>query len=776
MIGISNNKTSKTDLIRYNPEYILDNICLKYEEIEELNGEYGLECLFLIDDKMDKGAYDLITEDSLITCDCEYGVEYFRIAQVRKNRRDIEVYARHITISEVLTLWCEDVRPTNLGGNAAINWIFDKSKGVNWLNVSSNIANLGTAYYLNKNVYQALFDSDNSFLDRWGGEVYRRGFNLAINAKVGEDRGVTIRSRKNLRGFEVSGNINKLATRIYPVGYNGITITEKYIDSPIINNYSKVYTQEVKFEDIRVNDENYAEGFPTLAAAQEELRKRTKKLFEIDKVDTITSEYRVDFVELSKTEEYKDYSILETTFIGDTIQVVEEALGLDIMVRVIKRRYDCLRKIRIETELSNKDIKVKPPTIGDIIKEIENMPSQDNTLQKAKDNATDLINSGLKDSHVIVKKDEILIMDTKDINTAKRVWRFNLSGMGYSSTGYFGEFGLAMTMDGSIVADFITTGILNANLIRTGSIRNFDGSLEINLEGKGIDFKKNGNKAVSVNGSQVEWYDWEGTTRTSRVGNIYSTRRDGEINKPGISLGHREKAHLTLSYFDEATGNYHPYIDFNHARTLASDYDITVWTEMLFKEGIYLPYIKSSLGTKGNGNDLFAQQNSWVANKDFTVNGNLRVYGDIYCNGTIKGVIKNFNGEIIYPPQSAGVVDYARQLIGLPYSQDYFNYLTNNKPPFADCSSLCQWSYYQIGKTISRTTYTQIKEGIEIQYGQPLQAGDMIFSNFSSPGVPEHVYMYSGNNTVIEAQTFGTNVLERSFGGWFSGMRVRRML
>ena len=72
-------------------------------------------------------------------------------------------------------------------------------------------------------------------------------------------------------------------------------------------------------------------------------------------------------------------------------------------------------------------------------------------------------------------------MDTKDINTATKVWRFNSGGLGYSSTGYNGEYGLAMTIDGQIVADFITTGVLNANLIKTGVLSSIDGSITINL-------------------------------------------------------------------------------------------------------------------------------------------------------------------------------------------------------------------------------------------------------------------------------------------------------
>lgn len=488
MIHLFNAKTSKSDLIENNGDYILNMITSKAIITEGLNDEYSLDATFKVVDGHLNDAYDMIAEDSLIKINDEYGEEYFRIAQVKKDKKSITVFARHLTISDILTMWCESVRPENQNGNGAINWIFDGAKGTNPFKVSSNISDLATAYYENKTVYEALFTADNSFLKRWGGEVYRRGFNIQINNRIGADRGVSIRSRKNLTGFESNTNLNSLTTRIYPKGYNGITIDEKFIDSPIIGNYARVYSREVKFDDVRVNDDDYTDGFETLEAAQEELRKRVNKMYEVDKVDVISATYRVDFVQLEKTEEYKNYSILERTWLGDTVNVIEENLNVDIDVRVIKRQYDCLKKERISTELSNKDTKVKPPTLGDIVTELEKIPNGDMILEQAKENATALINAGMKDSHVVVRKNEILIMDTEDINTCVEIWRFNRGGLGFSNSGYYGKFETAITNDGQIVADFITAGILNANLIKTGILTNYDNNFMINMETGEIKF------------------------------------------------------------------------------------------------------------------------------------------------------------------------------------------------------------------------------------------------------------------------------------------------
>lgn len=531
MICLFNSTASKSDLIQTNGDYILDMLCTSAIITEELNGEYSFDGVFRISDTFPKALYDMLTEESILKVSEEYGEEYFRIAKVIKSPRNITVFARHITISDILTLWCEDVRPENQNGAGAISWIYNNSIGNKLLTVNSDITETNTSYFINKNVYECLFTADNSFLDRWGGEVYRRGLNLSINKRVGADRGVTIRSKKNLTGFEATTSVDTLITRIYPKGYDGITINEKYIDSKYINNYARIYSKEVKFDDIKVNGESIDDGFETLVEAQEELKRRVKQMYEVDRVDLLTASYRINFVELGKTEEYKNYSILEKTWLGDTVEVIEDTLGINISVRVLKRKFDVLKNKRTETELSNKDIKTKPPTIQQIANEIEKIPTTDTFLQMAKDQATSVINAGIN-GYVVANKNEILIMDTSDKNTATKVWRFNVNGIGYSNTGYYGEYGTAITMEGQIVADFITTGVLNANLIKTGIIKSLNGESFINLDTgearlTGTVKSYSGNQYVSLGSGGVTFQDWRRKEQMLRMGiAFFDSNRD----------------------------------------------------------------------------------------------------------------------------------------------------------------------------------------------------------------------------------------------------------
>ena len=147
---------------------------------------------------------------------------------------------------------------------------------------------------------------------------------------------------------------------------------------------------------------------------------------------------------------------------------------------------------------------------------IEKVPSYQSILKDAQDNATQLINSALN-GYVVTRPNEILIMNTNDIKTATRVWRWNLNGLGYSKDGYSGTFGTAITMDGGIVADFIVAGTMLADRIRGGMLKlggmnNVNGSMQI----------------INSSGAVVGQWDKDGINITSGSVNA-STIKGGEM-------------------------------------------------------------------------------------------------------------------------------------------------------------------------------------------------------------------------------------------------------
>ena len=120
--------------------------------------------------------------------------------------------------------------------------------------------------------------------------------------------------------------------------------------------------------------------------------------------------------------------------------------------------------------------------------ELEGMATESEILNNAKRRADDLINS-FTTGYITITEDpdnggsnELFVTDTKittkeeALTKASRYWRWNLNGLGYynkNDSNYNNPNGLklALTMNGEIVADFITAGTLNANIIRAGLLR-----------------------------------------------------------------------------------------------------------------------------------------------------------------------------------------------------------------------------------------------------------------------------------------------------------------
>lgn len=451
----------------------LDEYCTKCETEEDLpSGNYVLDATFLIEDNIQ----DLLHEEAILKVLMDYGYEIFRITKPNKGTRYIDIVARQITITDSSTLWLEDVRPTNQSGTAAADWLVTNSVGVKEIEISSDIAAVSTAYYPTMSLYKALHDCDQSFLNRWGGEIHRRGYIEYINSHIGINRGFVIREGKNLNGFNGSSNIDNLITRACGKGYNGLL--GNYIDSPLINNYNRVYTDIIEYQDVKIKDENSDDGYDTEALAIAELDRRIGLEYSNNDIDKIKASYDINFVQLEKTEEYKKYIVAEKAYIGDSLRVYIPRLKIDITVRVTNKKYDCLAQKTKETKLSSY-VETKALSMKAIIADLRAQYTQSNSSSIAS-YIDAIIKAGMQDSYVVCRKNELLIMDSTDLNTAVNVTRYNKNGLAFSTTGYYGTYAYGFTIDGKINASLIVTGILNANIIKTGKIQG--GAVEFDLD------------------------------------------------------------------------------------------------------------------------------------------------------------------------------------------------------------------------------------------------------------------------------------------------------
>lgn len=456
---ITLHESNSIDFLNNNGLGILKD-CTSAEIVEEINGEFSITVEYPAEGRLCK---ELI-EERIIVSEVGYGeLQAFRIKQISETLKNKKIYATHIfyDLSDNLL---EDIYPKNLNGNSALNWILSKTQYEHKFTGFSNVDVSKNARYVRKNVTQALIGNDeNSFVNRWGGEIIRDNFKISIvNKRQHSNEKKRVIYRKNLKGITFNIDSTTIGTRLMPIGYDALMLPEKYIDSPLINNYPHPIIKLLEYSDVKLKTSENEEGFETLEEARDELRKLTRQDIEagIDKPCMSTT---IDFIKLSDTEEYKKYKNLEELYIGDSINVYIEKMNIDVEQRIVKTTYNPLTHKFTKYELGNVKTNYATQSVKNENKLQEiTLP---NLLAVAKTNATAQITSALG-GYVYKTQSELFIMDTDDPNTAQKVWRWNLNGLGYSSTGINGEYGLAMTQDGKIVADFITTGTMSVARIK----------------------------------------------------------------------------------------------------------------------------------------------------------------------------------------------------------------------------------------------------------------------------------------------------------------------
>lgn len=447
--------------------------CTVARLIEELNGSYEVELEHPMDDY---GKYLNLVEDNIIKADNQL----FRIYFKKRILGSVNVKARHI-FYDLIDYFLEDMTLTSMNGAAALDWMLTHTHDIanhpHGFRSVSDVPNLGTWAIKYKNPVEAIMGTD-GIISQIGGEIERDNFTINLHNTRGADRGVLVAYRKNIQGIEETLDTSGIVTRILPVGKDGLKLTAQigtapigYIDSPYIDNYPHPKVAQIDFSDI--------DNVTDLAIAGNDYILNSG-------CDIPQYNYKVDFIELTKTEEYKDYAILETVYMGDIVTIKHIKLGLNLKARVIKIEKNLITDRIDKIELGA----FKPNISNNINKAIQairlELVKTTSDFEIAVANATQQI-TGALGGNILIRQGEdgkpyeMLIMDTTNVMTAQKVWRWNIGGLGYSTTGINGPFPLAITQDGSIVATFITSGILNASLLKAGTITSTDGSLSINL-------------------------------------------------------------------------------------------------------------------------------------------------------------------------------------------------------------------------------------------------------------------------------------------------------
>lgn len=325
---------------------------------------------------------------------------------------------------------------------------------------------------------------EGSILDVFGGEYEFDKYEIKLLTRRGRDSGVTLRYGKNITDIEQSEDFGSIITGVVPYweGMDGtvVKLPENVIEGQCADTYS--------FRRTIVKD--FSESFdeqPTVA----QLRAEATAYVANNNIGLPTLNLKVSFEHLAQYTGYENLQLLETLNLGDTVSIYYEPLGISATARIVKTNYDCLNEKYVSVQIGSvkSDLEqVMSRTTKDVaqVKEsvTQTIPS---LIDEAVEHATDLI-TGVDGGYYIVNTDanghpyEALWMDTDDKATAKDVIRINKNGIGFSKKGYNGPYKDAWTIDGKLVADFITAGTLNANIIRAGIITDALGKNSWNLE------------------------------------------------------------------------------------------------------------------------------------------------------------------------------------------------------------------------------------------------------------------------------------------------------
>lgn len=328
-----------------------------------------------------------------------------------------------------------------------------------------------------QSVRASLAGQEGSILDVYGtGEYEFDMFTVKLYLHRGTDSGVTLRYGKNITDITADTDMSNTYTAIIPFWKNDETVVmlpEKilYSDTQYANTLAKAVDFSSEWQDE-----------PTEA----QLRARAESYLSNNQGWEIKQNIKVDFVQLWQTEEYADYAPLQRVNLCDTVTVVYDPLGVTATAKVVKTVYNVLLDRYDEMEIGEAGATMSGAVAEVVDNTTANLPTK-SFLAQSVARATSLITGGLGgyvkfNLNADGEPEEIVIMDTPDVNTAVNVWRWNKNGLGYSSTGYNGTYTLAITADGHIVADFVDTGYLSANRIRAGILTALSGFVQFDLD------------------------------------------------------------------------------------------------------------------------------------------------------------------------------------------------------------------------------------------------------------------------------------------------------
>lgn len=438
--------------------------CLEAKVEEERNGKYELTLVYPA-----QGLHaSSIAPGAFVKAKPNFtdNPQLFRIYKVGKtiNGR-FTVNAEHV--SYILS---DKVITTGTAGSASAACLLLKAQAGNFTINTDKSVSASFSVTEPSSVRSWFGGKQGSILDLYGpGEWKYDNFTASFLAARGTDRGVTIRYGKNLTELSQTLDMSNLASGIIPFykAQDG-TIT---VGTEVSTGLVGITRQKAVDFSSEVDPESATPITTQLATL-------ATSYIANNNFTQIKNGITLDFVQTKELADRVD--------LCDTVHIYFEPLNLTATAKCVKTVWDVLAERYTSTTFGDANTNIADTIVAQQ-KEIENKPSETSMSQAIKQ-ATELITGNLggyvvlHDSNGDGEPDEILIMDTANISTATKVWRWNSGGLGFSPNGYAGPYNaVAIDMLGRISASAITTGTLNADLIKAGVISDVAGNSSIDM-------------------------------------------------------------------------------------------------------------------------------------------------------------------------------------------------------------------------------------------------------------------------------------------------------
>lgn len=613
--------------------------------------------------------------------------QLFRIYNTDKGMFSLKIKARHIFF-DLVKHNLLDTRAVECTGQQALDKILEgtKYKG------HSDIGRITTSYFQVTNIVQALNgENDNTFRNRWGGEMLFDNFDIYINNRIGGDYGVRVNYSRNMEDVNLIIDRDNIVTRAYPRAFDGIMLPEKYIDSPLINKYPIVCEDYIDMSDLKLKDPNTSndEGFDTEEELYQAMRERVKALYETG-IDKPKVSGNVKVAMLENSIEYKDFKGLVNIGIGDTVTVNHKDIGIDMKTRAITIEWNLVTKKYENVEFG--DVEVNYFAKQDIAREqLDNILNKNGTVNAGEmEGIINAMQTKFKALRDVAQPQHQLGMLFEDkIKGSKTYGAMAIGSMGFmiASERTLDDKDWNWKTFGSgqgFFADWLV------GKLRTVLITNMDNSFEMDLNKPcGMIFKNNSIKAMLIENNALKMFNWKKDGQY--IGGLTSLIAGDNKEKPLVGLTNSPKAAINIGYEKKEDTKVVPsYLQFDKYNILGDEnaIPIRIWEDIDCKGRKLYNVDISSINKKhtlkvgedfiniGNEKCEIVVSDSGVRigkQNTFFYNANT---GEI----TINAPIKNANGQIILDPNNFGIggadgIDNLGNVSkGIP-SKKYFRYV-----------------------------------------------------------------------------------------------------